>query len=208
MEGQAGVQQAQFGQLATGVGMDYGMLAGANAGLQGSYANQMSAYGMEAGMQGANAQNASNNQSQFMSTIVSKMMFTCVPKGTSIDCVDKAIVIEDIKPGDTVIGYNGDPVKVLQKHEYLEDPTKERFYKVKFKGENDKIHEVNVCDMHRIKGERAMDIIENVINKEIYNGVEFSYDLLTEDLGYRIDGIPVNSMIEEMAEYATKLKNK
>ena len=62
--------------------------------------------------------------------------------------------------------------------------------------------------MHKIKGERAINITENVISKEVYNGVEFSYDLLTEDLGYRIDGIPVNSMIEELAELIVKLKNK
>ena len=30
-------------------------------------------------------------------------------------------LIEDIKPGDIVVGYNGDPVKVLQKHERLRD---------------------------------------------------------------------------------------
>ena len=128
-----------------------------------------------------------------------------MPKGIKIDCVDKKIAIEDIKPGDIVIGYDGNPVKVLQKHEYLEDPTKERFYKVKFN--NGSI--VDVCDMHRIKGVRAKNITENVIEKEIYSGVEFSYDLLTEDLGYRIDGIPVNSMIEELAlAISEKIKNK
>ena len=63
--------------------------------------------------------------------------------------------------------------------------------------------------MHRIKGERSKDITENVTSKEVYGGVEFSYDLLTEDLGYRIDGIPVNSMIEELAlAISEKLKNK
>ena len=62
--------------------------------------------------------------------------------------------------------------------------------------------------MHRIKGIRSKDITENVISKKIYGGVKFSYDLLTEDLGYRINGVPVNSMIEETAELAQKLKNK
>ena len=113
--------------------------------------------------------------------------------------------IEDIKPGDVVIGYNGAPVKVLQKHEYLEDPSKNRFYKVKFN--NGSI--VDLCDMHRIKGERAKDITKDIASKEVYGGVEFSYDLLTEDMGYRIDGIPVNSMIEEIATaIAEKINNK
>ena len=128
----------------------------------------------------------------------------CVPKGVQIDCIDKTIAIEDIKPGDTVIGYSGEPVKVLQKHEYLEDPTKERFYEVEFNNGS----KVNVCDMHKIKCIAAKDITEDVLNKKVYGGVEFSYDLLTEDLGYRIDGVPVNSMIEEMAELITELKKK
>ena len=133
-----------------------------------------------------------------------KMMFMCVPKGIYIDCVDKKVAIENIKPGDTVIGYHGNPVKVLQKHEYLEDPSVKRFYKIKFN--NGAV--VDTCDMHKIKGIASKDIIEDVKSKEVYNGVEFSYDLLTEDLGYRINDIPINSMIEEMAEKITKLKNK
>ena len=133
-----------------------------------------------------------------------KAAAACIPKGTNIDCVNDVTAIENIKPGDIVIGYSGNPVKVLQKHEYLENTTAKRFYKVKF--DDDSI--VDVCDMHRIRGERAMDITENVVSKEVYGGVEFSYDLLTEDLGYRIDGIPVNSMIEELAELIIKLKNK
>jgi hypothetical protein len=36
-------------------------------------------------------------------------------------------------------------------------------------------------------------------------GIKRSYDLLTEDEGYRIDGIPVNSMIEEMHAAAAGL---
>ena len=133
-----------------------------------------------------------------------KIWLKCVPKGTKIDSTDGKIAIEDIKPGDVVIGYDGEPVKVLQKHEYLEDSSKKRFYKVKFN--NGSV--VDVCDMHRIKGVRAKDITEDVESKEIYGGVEFSYDLLTEDLGYRINGIPVNSMIVEMSELITKFKKK
>ena len=68
---------------------------------------------------------------------------------------------------------------------------------------------VNVCDKHRIKGVSAEDITENVVEKELHSGVEFSYDLLTEDIGYRIEGIPVNSMIPQIAiSIAEKLKDK
>jgi hypothetical protein len=57
MQGDAAVQAANYGQLSTGLGMDYGMLAGANAGVQGAYANQMSGMGMEVGMWGQQAAN-------------------------------------------------------------------------------------------------------------------------------------------------------
>ena len=137
-----------------------------------------------------------------------KVAFKCMPKGTNIDCVNGKVAVENIKPGDTVIGYGGSPVKVLQKHEYLEDPTREVFYEVEFKGKGDKTHKVNVCDMHRINNVRAKDITKNVISKRVYGGVEFSYDLVTEDIGYRINTIPVNSMVGEMAEMAMELKNK
>ena len=37
--------------------------------------------------------------------------------------------------------------------------------------------------MHEIKGVAAKDITKNVVDKEVHGDVEFSYDLLTEDLG-------------------------
>ena len=64
---------------------------------------------------------------------------------------------------------------------------------------------VDLCGMHRIGGVRAKDLTpgaevcgRRVVRKIAYRGVERSYDLLTEDAGYRIGGLPVNSMIEEM----------
>tara|TARA_R100001463_G_scaffold119636_2_gene175551 strand:+ start:4715 stop:5983 length:1269 start_codon:yes stop_codon:yes gene_type:complete len=204
LEGAAAQQAAQAGQQATLLGMDYGALAGANEAYQGALANQMSAMGMKADMYGSQSQN--NMFSQATDAVITyKSVTVCVPKGINIDTVNGSMAIENIKPGDIVIGYNGEPTKVLQKHEYLEDPARERFYKVEF----DDGAIVDVCDMHRIKGERAMDITEGVKSKEAYSGVEFSYDLLTEDSGYRIDGVPVNSMIPEMAiGIAEIIKNK
>ena len=134
-----------------------------------------------------------------------KIAFVCIPKGEKIDIPDGLRKnIEDIRPGDIVIGYSGKPVKVLQKHEYLENPDVKRFYEIEFK------HgvKINVCDKHKVKGIAAEDILEDVVSKNIYDGVNFSYDLLTEDSGYKINGISVNSMIEELAELTTKLKNK
>ena len=65
LEGAAAQQAAQAGQQATLLGMDYGMLAGANAAQQQAIANQMSAMGMQADMYGSQA--ANNPFSQILS---------------------------------------------------------------------------------------------------------------------------------------------
>ena len=141
----------------------------------------------------------SNLLGSFTSLAGMKIQFACIPEGTSIDTPDGFNTIEKIKVGDKVIGYTGKPVKVLQKHSYLEDKEKLRFYSIKFKKDKGEKAEVNCCDMHRIRGVRAKDIDHvDIVSKEVYKGVERSYDLLTEDKGYQIDGIPVNSMIEEL----------
>ena len=50
-------RDARAGKQSTLLGMDYGMLAGANKAYQGALANQMSGMGMEVEMHGAQAQN-------------------------------------------------------------------------------------------------------------------------------------------------------
>lgn len=130
-----------------------------------------------------------------------KLIFGCIPEGTLIDTPDGPLPIELISPGASVIGFEGHPVRVLQKHGYAEDSTAKRFLRIAF--ENGGI--VQLCDMHRLDGIRAKDlspgyrvadqIVESI---QFFDGVERSYDLLTEDAGYRISGFPVNSMIEEM----------
>ena len=62
MEGAAAVQAAEAGQLSTLLGMDYGMLAGANQSYQAGLANQMAAMGMKADMYGSQSQNSMFNQ--------------------------------------------------------------------------------------------------------------------------------------------------
>ena len=57
LEGQAAVQAAEFGRESTLLGMDYGLLAGANQAEQQALANQMSSMGMTADMYGAQAAN-------------------------------------------------------------------------------------------------------------------------------------------------------
>ncbi|MFT4551335.1 MAG: hypothetical protein ACI9MB_005317 [Verrucomicrobiales bacterium] len=134
-----------------------------------------------------------------------KLMFACLPEGTQIDIPGgKTKAIESLRSGDLVIGYDGQAVRILQIHGYLEDPKATDFYTVSFSNGAS----VDLCSMHRIGNIRAKDLhvdsfLPNglsVVEIKIYRGVERSYDLLTEDPGYRIGAIPVNSMIEEMYE--------
>jgi len=54
-QGAAAVQQAEFGRESTLLGIDYGLLAGANQAEQQAMANQMSSMGMQANMYGSQA---------------------------------------------------------------------------------------------------------------------------------------------------------
>lgn len=136
-----------------------------------------------------------------------KATFLCIPEGELIDTPEGQVAIEDIRSGDSVIGFSGEPVKVLIKHEYAENPEAERFHRFYL----DNGEDFSVCDMHRIEGERSMDynvgnsfkggeVIEAIA---VYGGVTRSYDLLTEDIGYRMSGVAVNSMIEELAAFSS-----
>mgnify|MGYP001070774918 CR=1 FL=1 len=134
-----------------------------------------------------------------------KLVFACLPEGTQIDVPGgETIAIEELRSGDLVIGYDGEPVKVLQIHGYLEDPEESDFHAITFSNGST----VDLCGMHRISGVRAKRLevgatLPNglsVVSVETYRGVERSYDILTEDDGYRVGDVPVNSMIEEMYE--------
>jgi hypothetical protein len=149
----------------------------------------------------------------FFAKVISK----CIPEGTKIDTPDGPVPIEDIKVGMKVDSYYGTEAEVSQVHQYKEKPFPfPRFYQINF----DNGGAVDCCDMHRIFGKRAKDCkVGDIINSHKitsivrYGGVERSYDLLTESIGhpvttigYRINKIPVNSMIEELASLANELK--
>ena len=132
-----------------------------------------------------------------------KLLFACLPEGTEIDIPGgETQAIETLRSGDLVVGYDGDPVKILQIHGYLEDPEETEFFEVTFSNGAT----VDLCGMHRIEDIRAQDLQIgselpsglSVVAVRTYRGVERSYDILTEDKGYRIGGVAVNSMIEEM----------
>jgi hypothetical protein len=130
-----------------------------------------------------------------------KLKFGCIPEGVCIDTPSGPVRIEDLKAGDTVTGYNGSPVCIDQIHQYREEPASSRYVTVSFSNGAT----VCVSSLHRISGTPASKLhVGDVCGSEIVSavgekhGVSRSFDLLTEDPGYRIGGIPVNSMIQEM----------
>ncbi len=129
-----------------------------------------------------------------------KIAFACIPEHTPMDTPSGPQPIERLEAGDTVIGFAGKPVRILQKHCYLENP-KTIFLRITF-GDG---AAVTLCGAHRIAGIRACELQpgqtvagRKVTAIEARGGATRSYDLLTEDAGYQINGVPVNSMIEEM----------
>jgi hypothetical protein len=138
-----------------------------------------------------------------------KLAFACLPEGARVDTPGGPRPIEHLEAGDLVTGYGGQPVRVLQKHGYLEDPST-IFLRVGF----DDGSTVELCKMHRLAGVRARNLQldqliagRKITRIESRSGVTRSYDLLTEDAGYRIGGLPVNSMIEEMHAAARGMRS-
>lgn len=130
-----------------------------------------------------------------------KLHFGCVPEGTCIDTAMGPVRIEDLKAGDTITGFGGSPVRITQIHQYQVDPETSRYLNLRFSNGG----VVSVSARHRIDGIPSGDLkigdrcgSETVTGIDSAHGVSRSFDLLTEDAGYQIGGIPVNSMIEEM----------
>ncbi|HSU54309.1 MAG TPA: Hint domain-containing protein [Candidatus Dormibacteraeota bacterium] len=133
-----------------------------------------------------------------------KLMFACLPSSACIDTPSGPRGIEKLEPGDSVTGFDGKPVRILQKHSYLEQ-TGTEFLRITFSDGPS----IELCGMHRVAGTRARllkvgQTIDGRVVASIQSrfGETHSYDLLTEDAGYRIGGVRVNSMIEEMQTVA------
>ena len=129
-----------------------------------------------------------------------KLYFACIPEHTLIDTPSGARPIEQVEPGDFVIGYAGKPIRVLQKHSYWERP-ETLFLHIMFADGAS----VTLCGAHRVAGIRAREVKigQSILGRKVTSieprtGVSHSYDLLTEDAGYQMNGVAVNSMIEEM----------
>ena len=129
-----------------------------------------------------------------------KASLACIPGHTRVDTPSGPRPVEQLEAGEWVTGFEGKPVQILQKHSYLESSSTV-FYRITFEGGAS----VDLCAMHRVAGIRAGKIRHGqVIAGKKVRGIETrrgetrSFDLLTGDAGYQIQGIPVNSMIEEM----------
>ena len=235
-ERQFGISQQAFGNVGLGqmIGLDQAQIQDAVFDQNRQEQKLLSAWQIQSGIdaseaqtqatkEAANQQASANEQAGMMQAIgtiaMVKVAFSCIPEGTVIDIGEESnvgVCIEDLKPGDVIAGYYGNPVQVLQKHEYLEGfykGDKNRFLTIIFSdGE-----EVNLCDTHRVMNTPSgeLNIGDKVGTRTVadilrYGDVTRSYDLLTSDnKGYKISGIPVNSMIEEMARvgFATALAN-
>ena len=132
---------------------------------------------------------------------LAKLQYGCLPEGTPIDTPEGPIPVEHLKAGDMVTGFDGGPVRITQVHQYAEDPATSNHLTIHFA--NGAI--VSASPKHRIDGTPASMLkpgdacggttVERITRCET---VSRSFDLLTGDAGYRISGIPVNSMIGEM----------
>jgi hypothetical protein len=132
---------------------------------------------------------------------LAKLQFGCLPEGSMIDTANGPVRIETLRSGDVIQGFNGGSVQITQIHQYREDASKSRYLAISF----DHGVTIRVSPRHRIHHVPALELVvgdrcgeHSVTRIESIHGVYRSFDLLTEDEGYRIGGIPVNSMIEEM----------
>ena len=159
--------------------------------------------GAQAAQQGAQSAGGSDMMGSVISAGASiKVAMLCIPEGETITTDEGEKSIDEIAPGDTVVGYNGEQTTVLQKHIYKEDPEAVRFVRFTLKDGGT----FAVCDKHRVEGKPAGEYVigsrvggSEIVSLELFGGVNVSYDLLTEDAGYQMSGVPVNSMIEELS---------
>jgi len=130
-----------------------------------------------------------------------KLTFGCLPEGTYLDTPEGPVALQALEVGDTVIGFSGRPVRILQKHVYLENHLSSEYIQITWQDGAS----IRTSGLHRICGIPANTIQtgDTVAGKEVvaiqaFGNIGKSYDFLTEDEGYQINGIPVNSMIAEM----------
>jgi hypothetical protein len=125
---------------------------------------------------------------------------SCMPGDQCIDTPTGPKAIKDLKGGDSVIGYDGEVAFIAQACSWNQNPLRTFLTITREDGSS-----FTICDDHKIMGIPAMEWVEGaelagslIKSIEESTGLLTSYDILTNQGGYRINGIPVNSMIPEI----------
>jgi hypothetical protein len=129
-----------------------------------------------------------------------KVLLKCIPGYQCIDTPNGPVPIQDLRGGDYVIGYDNTVKRIEQLCSYVENPETEFLEFTLADGGS-----ITVCGPHKILDIPAREWVVGsemngvpIVNIGKVTGVTTSYDLLTDVGGYRIAGVPVNSMIPEM----------
>ena len=128
------------------------------------------------------------------------LALSCMPGDQCIDTPTGPKAIKDLKGGDSVIGYDGEVAFIAQACSWNQNPLRTFLTITREDGSS-----FTVCDDHKIMGIPAMEWVEGaelagslIKSIEASTGLLTSYDILTNQGGYRINGIPVNSMIPDI----------
>jgi len=190
--GLEGLAAMGLGSYMGGGGTFGGLLGGgaAAAGTAGAAAGTGAAVGSTAALA------ASPELATWLST---KAFVMCIPEGSLIDTLDGQVKVEDVRAGHYVLDKDFKSVRVLCKYEFDETPSENRFLLLEFEDDS----KVVVCDMHKLNGIRAKDLIvgeDGLVSKSPVAMNVRSYDLLTtgRDGGYMVNGVGVDSMIPEL----------
>jgi len=129
-----------------------------------------------------------------------KIAMACMPGDQAIDTPNGPVPIQDLRGGDYVIGYDNTMKRIEQLCSYVEKPETE-FLKFALADGGS----ITVCGPHKILDIPAREWLVGsemngvpIVSITKVTGVTTSYDLMTDIGGYRIAGVPVNSMIPEM----------
>ena len=158
-------------------------------------------------LSGAAAKSASNtdmwgNALKTAGAVVvgTKTYWNCMPGYQCIDTPNGPVPIQDLRGGDYVIGYDNTVKRIEQLCSYVENSETEFFEFTLADGGS-----ITVCGPHKILDIPAREWVVGaemngvaIVSIGKVTGITTSYDLLTDVGGYRIAGVPVNSMIPEM----------
>jgi hypothetical protein len=129
-----------------------------------------------------------------------KIAMACMPGYQEIDTPNGPVPIQDLRGGDYVIGYDNTVKRIEQLCSYVEKPETE-FLEFTFADGKS----ITVCGPHKILDIPAREWLVGsemngvpIVSITKVTGVTTSYDLMTDVGGYRIAGVPVNSMIPDM----------